>query len=212
VLESARRPGRFVVTLTDGRLFTVAIGALSETGATRTGVELSAEAVGVLARESLITEVSDRAMNTLARGRRTRWELEIRLRRVQPDATVVAEALNRLVDGGILSDAEVARAEAASRLRRGEAPARVRQVLRQKGIEGTMVQEALSAAVLEDGFDEAQACRALAEKRRRTLGEKEPEVIRRRLIAFLQRRGFGGRLITGVVNDILRSQIVNEVD
>ena len=203
VLESSRRPGRFVVSLADGRSFTVAIAALSETGATRAGVVLEADAVAYLVRESAITDLSDRAVNALARGRKTRRELEVRLRRVQPDAALITEALDRLTASGVLSDEEVAHAEAAARLRRGEAPAKVRQVLRRKGVEGRMVNEAVSAAISEDGFDELASCRALAEKRVRALGAKEPAVLRRRLVAFLQRRGFGGSVIGRVLREVL---------
>ena len=206
VLESSRRPGRFVLTLTDGRMFTVAIAALSDTGATRAGVELTADSVAYLSRESVITDLSDRAVNALARGRKTRRELELRLRRLQPDRTLIAEALDRLSASGILSDEDVAHAEAAARLRRGEAPARVRQVLRRKGVEGAMVNEAVSAAIREDGFDEFASCRALAEKRVRALGVKEPTVLRRRLVAFLQRRGFGGSVIGRVLREVLGGQ------
>lgn len=210
VLESSRKPGRFVVALTDGRTFTVAIGALSETGATRAGVELDANAVAYLGRESAITDLGDRAVNALARGRKTRRELEIRLRRLQPDAALIAEALDRLTAIGVLSDADVALAEAAARLRRGEAPAKVRQVLRRKGVEGRLVNDAVTAAVSEDGFDELAACRTLAEKRVRTLGTKEPAVMKRRLVAFLQRRGFGGSVIGHVLRDVLGRQTEDE--
>jgi len=195
-----------VVTLGDGRVFTVAIGALGETGATRAGVELEASAVAYLSRESQITDLSDRAVNALARGRKTRRELEIRLRRLQPDAALIAEALDRLTASGILSDEDVAHAEAAARLRRGEAPAKVRQVLRRKGVEGRMVNEAVDAAIMNDGFDELAACRALAEKRVRALGAKEPMVLRRRLVAFLQRRGFGGSVIGQALRDVIGRQ------
>ena len=195
-----------MLTLADGRTFAVALGALSETGATRGGVALDAVAVAYLVRESAITDLSDRAVNALARGRKTRRELETRLRRVQPDATLIGEALDRLTAIGVLSDEEVAHAEAAARLRRGEAPAKVRQVLRRKGVEGRIVNEAVSAAVSEDGFDEVSACRALAEKRVRALGVKEPAVLRRRLVAFLQRRGFGGSVIGQVLREVVGRQ------
>ncbi|WP_411282518.1 regulatory protein RecX [Gemmatimonas sp.] len=210
MLESSRRPGRFVVTLADGRVFTVTISALNETGAARAGVELDANAVAYLGRESLITDLSDRAVNALARGRKTRRELEIRLRRLQPDAALIAEALDRLTAIGVLSDKEVAHAEAAARLRRGEAPAKVRQTLRRKGVDGRIVHEAVSAAISEDGFDELAACRAVAEKRVRALGAKEPAVLRRRLVAFLQRRGFGSGIIGQVLRELLGRRYDNE--
>lgn len=203
VLESSRRPGRFVLTLTDGRTFTVPIAALSDTGATRAGVALDATAVAHLTRESAVTDVVDRAVNALARGRKTRRELEVRLRRHQPDRALVAEALDRLTATGVLSDEAVALAEAAARLRRGEAPSRVRQVLRRKGVEGRTAQDAVSTAIIHDGFDEVQACRALAEKRVRALANHPPAVARRRLVGFLQRRGFGGHVITQVLREVL---------
>ena len=93
-----------------------------------------------------------------------------------------------------------------SRLRRGEAPAKVRQVLRRKGVERRRVNEAVSAAISEDGFDELASCRALAEKRVRALGAEEPVVLRRRLVAFLQRRGFGGSVIGQVLRQVLAPQ------
>lgn len=203
VLESSRRPGRFVLTLADGRTFTVPIAALSDTGATRAGVALGPAAVAHLARESAVTDVVDRAVNALARGRKTRRELEVRLRRHQPDRALVSDALDRLTASGVLSDEAVALAEAAARLRRGEAPSRVRQVLRRKGVEGRTAQDAVSMAISHDGFDEVQACRELAQKRGRALGNHPPDVARRRLIGFLQRRGFSGHVITQVLRDVL---------
>ncbi|MDQ8163581.1 MAG: regulatory protein RecX [Gemmatimonadota bacterium] len=203
VLESSRRPGRFVLTLDDGRTFTVPIAALSDTGATRAGVALGPAAVAHLARESAVTDVVDRAVNALARGRKTRRELEVRLRRHQPDRALVSDALDRLTASGVLSDEAVALAEAAARLRRGEAPSRVRQVLRRKGVEGRTAQDAVSMAISHDGFDEVQACRELAQKRGRALGNHPPDVARRRLVGFLQRRGFSGHVITQVLRDVL---------
>ena len=65
---------------------------------------------------------------------------------------------------------------------------------------------AVMAAISEDGFDELASCRALAEKRVRALGAKEPAVLRRRLVAFLQRRGFGGSVIGQVLREVLGRQ------
>lgn len=189
--ESPRRPGRYLLTLSDGRRLLLGAGALGDAGATRVGVELSADVLSRLEREAAITELGDRALGYMARGRRTRRELELRLRKRQPDPVLVREALDRLERSGLLSDTEVARAEAAARLRRGDAPARVRQTLRQKGVSETDARSAVSEAVEMDGFDEMAACRTAAEKRMRALTKLDPAVARRRLAAFLGRRGFG---------------------
>ncbi len=201
--ESPRSPGRYLVLLSTGEQCVVGIDTLAALGATRIGVALDGERVAQLLRAGAVTALVDRALNSLAHGRRTRRELEIRLRRIQPDAALIAEALDRLEANGILSDVEVARAEASARLRRGEAPARVRQNLRRKGIDARGTDAAIVEAIETDGFDEHSACRQQAEKRARALASLEPEVARRRLTAYLLRRGFGGGSVRSVVAEIL---------
>jgi regulatory protein len=77
-------------------------------------------------------------------------------------------------------------------------------VLRRKGIDAKSAAEAISEAVETDGFDEVAACRAQAEKRWRSLSKLDPAVARRRLVGFLQRRGFGGSVIRTVVDELQR--------
>lgn len=199
--ESPRSPGRYVVVLSTGQECVVGIDALADAGATRVGVVVPEERLAQLLRAAAVTALTDRALNSMARGRRTRRELELRLRRHEPDPQLIAAALDRLEASGLLSDAEVAKAEAESRLRRGEAPGRVRQTLRRKGIDARGTEEAISHAVEADGFDEVEACRRQAERRQRALASLEPAVAHRRLMAFLLRRGFSG----GVVRRVLES-------
>lgn len=197
--ESPRKPGRYRLALSDGRTLVLGVTALADYGATRVGAVLAPEVLARLVREASVTALADRALAALARGRRTRRELEMRLRRREPDVALVAAALDRLESSGLLSDTEVARAEAASRLRRGEAPARVRQTLRRKGVTDRDATRAIADAVEADGFDELSACRSAADKRMRALAKLEPDVARRRLVAFLSRRGFGGSTIHAVL-------------
>jgi regulatory protein len=201
--ESPRTPGRYIVLLSTGEQCVVGIDTLAALGATRVGVALDSERVAQLLRAGAVTALVDRALNSLAHGRRTRRELETKLRRVQPDLALIAEALDRLEANGVLSDVEVARAEASARLRRGEAPARVRQNLRRKGIDARGTEAAIADAIDADGFDELSACRQQAQKRARALSSLEPMVARRRLTAYLLRRGFGGRAVRTVVEEIL---------
>lgn len=191
--------------LSDGRELRVGIDVLADTGATRKGVALSGEQVARLVHAGAVTLLIDRALNALARGRRTRRELQQRLRKHEPDPAIVEQALDRLEASGVLSDPDVARAEASSRLRRGEGPARIRQRLRQKGIDARGTETAITDAVESDGFDEVEACRTQAAKRWRSLSKLEPSVAKRRLIAFLQRRGYSGSVIRQVVGEMPRS-------
>ncbi len=202
--ESPRNPGRYLVVLSNGQQCVVGVEALADAGATRVGAVLEGQRLERFLHAAAVTALVDKALGALARGRRTRRELELRLRRLQPDARLVAEALDRLEASGVLSDAEVAHAEAASRLRRGDAPARVRQTLRRKGVDSRSTEAAITHAMAEDGFDEIAACRGQAEKRWRSLSALEPAVARRRLVAFLQRRGFGGHVIRSVLGELER--------
>lgn len=218
--ESPRRPGRYLLQLSDGRTLVLGVGVLADCGATRIGAVLPANAVARLLHESAVTAMADRALDMLARGRRTRRELERRLlrpplRRGQPApsseesaerAGQLREALDRLEASGVLSDTEVAEAEAAARLRRGEAPGRVSQVLRRKGVAGSVVQAAVQEAMAEDDFDERAACRAVAEKRARALRALPPDVATRRLLGFLQRRGYGGGVARDVTREVLSAR------
>jgi regulatory protein len=203
--ESPRAPGRYAITLSDGRSFIVGVAALAGAGATRVGASLDADAVAQLAREATVSDLVARAIGMLARGRRTRRELEIRLRKREQDPALITLALDRMHAQGLIADQDVARAEASARLRRGEAPARVRMTLQSKGIAGREAEHAVQDAMRDDAFDERESCRALAAKKWRTLANVDSDVARRRLIGFLQRRGFGGGVVRDVLDDLRRT-------
>ncbi len=204
--ESSRRPGRYTIGLSDGRVFVVGVATLGEIGATHVAAVLSAAAVTHLDIESRVTALVDRSLASLARSRKTRRELDMRLRRVESDRVLITRALDHLETVGALSDERVAHAEASARLRRGEAPLRVRRALQQKGVIGRLAHEAVSAAIADDGFDEVAACVAAAEKRVRALAKLPADVRARRLRGFLQRRGFS----TSVILAALRQQQLSE--
>lgn len=200
IVEHPRRPGRYLLTLSDERSFTLSVSLLAELGATRRGLALSPDVIAKLDAEAGILRVMDRALASIGRARRTRRELELRLRRTKsgiepPSAPVIAIALDRLAEAGILSDEHVARAEASSRLRRGDAPRRVAMILQQKGINRIDAADAVARAVTEDSIDESAQCALVADKRMRSLQKLEPLVAKRRLMAFLMRRGYGSSSI-----------------
>ena len=204
--ESPRRPGRFLLTLSDGQQFLVSAGVLADTGAVRIGVVLAPELLRRLQHEHAVTALADWALDALARGRRTRRELELRLRRREGTPGQVRAALDRLDAAGLLNDESVAQAEAASRLRRGEAPARIQHRLRRKGVAAPLVQEAMASAMQDDAFDEEAACRVAAEKRARTLDTTDPLAARRKLQGFLQRRGYTAGIAARVARSVLDSR------
>lgn len=202
--ESPRRPGRYLLSLSDGQQLVVGVSVIADTGATRAGVVVTPAMLDKLLHEHTITELADRAVDYLARGRRTRRELDVRLRKREATPAQIREALDRLESTGILSDESVAQAEAASRLRRGEAPARVKQQLRRKGVAGDTATEAVAGAMADDEFDEEAACRTVAEKRARSLTSDDPVAAERKLLGFLLRRGYGSGIARRVARSVLR--------
>jgi regulatory protein len=203
VREHPRKPGRYRVRLADRRDWLVDAEAVAALPALVAGTPLGTGHVIGLEAAHRSVATFDRALRILARSRRSRRELAQRLGRLEPDATVCARVLDRLASLGLLDDAAVARAEADARLRRGDGTGRVRQVLRRKGIEGRLVDQVLREAIADDAVDDAARCLAAAERRARALRSHPPEVQRRRLTAWLLRRGFGGSEVTRAVRATL---------
>ena len=204
VREHPRKPGRYRVRLADTRTFLVDAATVGSLPALREGVALDEREIVALEQAHAYTASLDRALAALGRARRSRRELARRLAQHEPDADLVARVLDRLEALGLLDDAAVARAEAASRFQRGEGAGRVRQALLRKGIERAAVEEAIREVTHEEAVDEVALCLAAAERRLRTLRNLAPEVQRRRLTGYLMRRGFGGAAVHDVVRRLLR--------
>ncbi len=201
--EHPRKPGRYRVRLVDGRAWTVDADAITPLLPLREGVELEEDAVLRLEAAHRFVAVYDRALGMLARARRTRRELQQRLRRAEPDEAMVARAVEKLETLGLIDDAAVARAEAASRFRRGEGAGRIRQSLMRKGVASSAIDAAIHEVAEEEVVDERALCLAAGEKRVRVLRSLEPDVQRRRLLGFLMRRGFPGY----VAGDVVRALV-----
>jgi len=204
VSEHPRKPGRYRVRLADERVWLVDADSVGSLPALRAGTALEGHLVAHLEASHRFVAVFDRALGSLARARRTRRELSRRLQAHEPDADIVERALARLEALGLLDDAAVARAEAASRFQRGEGAGRVRQSLMRKGVDRAAIDAAVQAVAGEEEIDEAALCRTAAEKRLRALRSYAPEVQRRRLTGFLLRRGFSGSNVSDAVRAVLR--------
>ncbi|HMS01980.1 MAG TPA: regulatory protein RecX [Gemmatimonadaceae bacterium] len=210
VSEHPRRRGRYRVRLVDTRVLLVDAETVAGLPSLQSGTPLDAERMLALEANARYVACYDRALGALARARRARRELAQRLRRHEPDTAVIERVLSRLAALGLLDDAAVAEAEVAARLRRGEGPARVRQVLARKGVERTLVDATLREVGAAEAIDERESCRAAAEKRLRSLRSLPALVQRRRLTAFLARRGFGAGVVHDVVRELLRGAVTGD--
>lgn len=188
-----RRPGRYVVEVDTQRIGVVSVALIAELGL-RVGLELSAEARVRIEEGARRVACFDRATDALARRARSRADLGRWLREREFTAPDIEAALDRLVALGLLDDHAFARGFARTRLSagRGFGPRRVAAELSRRGVSRRVVDAVLAELAEEAGApDDRTAARAVAERRVQSLRGLAPEVARRRLVAFLVRRGFG---------------------
>jgi regulatory protein len=148
-------------------------------------------------------EAAHRAgLRALARRAHARHDLRRRLLQKQHPPHAVDEALTRLELAGLLDDVRFAIDYAAAKARRGRGPARLIGDLLAQGVERRVAESAVRTSLAEEGIDPAEAVRALAEKRARQLVGLPQPVRKRRLVAFLMRRGFSGAEVREVVEGL----------
>jgi regulatory protein len=140
------------------------------------------------------------AMRALARRAHARLDLRRRLLQKQHPPAAVDGALDRLAAYNLLDDARFAADYAAAKAARGRGQTRLVKDLLAQGVDRRLAEDAVRAALAAEGVDPARAVRALAEKRAQQLVGLPAPVRKRRLAAFLARRGFGGAEVRAVVD------------
>ena len=140
-------------------------------------------------------EASDRAMlrraalNLLAQREQTAFELKQKLSRRFPDqASLLDGVIARLQAQGLQNDSRMAEAYVRYRVQRGQGPMKIRSEMSQKGLAGTVMDDAfrsqapdwfaLAASVLHKRFGDAESNAGIDRKERAKRSR------------FLQQRGF----------------------
>jgi regulatory protein len=111
-------------------------------------------------------------------------------------------AIARAERAGLLNDAQFALHYVQTRSARGRGPLRLRRDLALLGVERAVVDRALAEAFGADGSD-APSAEALARKRLAQLKGLPRPVQRRRLLAYLGRRGYAGDGVSRMVAGLL---------
>ena len=154
-----------------------------------------------LASESQVVRAMDRAILLLSHRARATVELRRRLTRLELPATAIDEALARLTRLGYLDDAAFARQLARGRmLASGQSRYRIRSELLRKGVNRETADAAIEETLSSDEVDEGAIIERVAAKKARALAKLDPQTRRRRLYAFLARRGFGVDEIRRVID------------
>ncbi|MFL5485930.1 MAG: regulatory protein RecX [Gemmatimonadaceae bacterium] len=116
----------------------------------------------------------------------------------------VDETIGRLLQNGLLNDARYAEQYARSKIvTTGASKRRLQQDLYRKGIKGDVATQAIAAVIEQEEIDPTAVIERVATKKLAQLGDLEPLVLRRRLFAFLARRGYDLDEIKSVVSRLV---------
>lgn len=193
IRQQARRQDRYSVYI--GGKYAFSLGELELINAAiRIGQELNHDELESLKQTAVLDKAYDRALNLIARRRRSEWELRDYLKRKDYDEAVTTEILNRLSINGYIDDGAFARAWIESRrLLKSSSKRRLAQELRQKRISDEIIQ----AALAEDETDELDVLRELVAKKRLQTRYRDDL----KLMQYLSRQGYSYGDIKAVLSE-----------
>jgi regulatory protein len=206
IIPAPRHPGRFDVLVEGGSAATLSLDAIERLGLV-VGMNVAGREERI-AEEAAQVRVYDRALNMLALRARSSAELARSLVRKGELKEHVDRAIARLLEQGLLDDAAFAQSFTRAKvLGAQQSKRRVQQDLARKGVARAVTDAAIATVFEEEGVDQREVVERAARKKLRSLAKLEPAVRRRRLYAFLARRGYDGediRKAMEVVGEELR--------
>lgn len=201
-LEAEPRSGGVRVRI-DGRPFgSVSPQDIAEL-ALHEGDEVSEVQLAELGRRAEVFSARIVAMRMLALRSLPSREIHRRLLRKGHSKPAAECAVEALKTAGLINDSEFARHHARSRARRKLGPKRVVTELRRFGIGEREAEQAAHDAFALEGLDARSQMREVARKKVASLRGVDPEAAKRRLRAFLLRRGYSGADVSLVVKEAL---------
>jgi regulatory protein len=183
----------------DGR-FAFGLAAV-EAAHLHVGETLTDDEIVELKMKDAIERAHERALNYLSYRPRSEAEVRRNLREKDVESAVIDAAIGRLTRAGLLDDREFAKYWVDNRARFNPRGLRgLRQELRQKGVSRNVIDDALAA------FDVDAAARKVAEAGARRLSQEAPPDFRRKLQAYMARRGFSYAVIKPLVQEKLEER------
>lgn len=201
-LEFQKRNKERVNVYLDGQ-FAFGLAAI-EAVHLRVGQTLSDEDIARLCGKDEVERRYEHALEFLSYRPRSEEEVRRNLRRKNAPAAVIEQVIERLTGAGLLNDREFARYWIENRMQFNPRGARaLRQELREKGVPAAVIAEALA------GFDEEAAARRVAEEGARRMAHLAPVEFRRKMEAYLVRRGFSRAEIAPLIEELEASRSEN---
>jgi regulatory protein len=200
--QQVRRKDRVSIFL-DGQ-FTVGVHA--EVAAALflgVGQRISEERLKEIVRAETLAKARDRAFLLLSYRPRTEKEVRDRLARAEYDEDIIEEVIAKLYELDFLNDKAFAERFVENRMAARPVGRRaLTWELRKKGLDAETVADAAASV---DDETEREGALAAARSRAGRLAGLDRREARRKLTAFLQRRGFTWDTIHGVLDEILPS-------
>jgi regulatory protein len=198
-----RQPGYRLVEVDRGRFASLPAERLELLGLT-VGTVLEPAALDRL-QELADEESAHRAgVRKLALRGHARADLRRRLLQKQHPPAAVDAALERLAGRGLLDDARFAADYALTRATRGRGPVRVIGDLLRQGVERRVAEAAVRDALAAEGIDPERQAALVVAKRAQQLAHVPLRARKRRLMAFLVRRGYAGPSARTLVEEACR--------
>jgi regulatory protein len=201
ISEHPRKPGRYVIDVDGKQVAVVTADALAATKA-RIGAVVDHRLAVHLNEANELTVAYDRALNLLTFRARSARELHRRLVQKGVTAERADRVITKLREAGLIDDADFARQLTRSKMSAGASRRRVHQELFKRGVPREVADEAVEQVVTEDGLSDAESIERIARKKWRSLASVDELTRRRRLFAFLARRGFDSDDVARVVRQL----------
>jgi regulatory protein len=202
ITEHPRKPGRYIIDVNGHEFAIVSAEALSETK-TRIGVVVDDLLAARLRDAADDAAMYDRALNLLAFRARSARELQRRLTMKGEPRERAERVISKLRDVGLIDDADFARQVVRSKVSSGASKRRVQQELFKRGVARDVADDAVAEVLEDEAVDEVAVAERVARKRLPSLASADATTRRRRLYAFLARRGHASETIRKVMDRVL---------
>jgi regulatory protein len=197
-----RAPGRLVIEVDGARFGTV---SASEVQALQLeeGKRLNDEEVSRLSYAADVEAAHRVGLRMLTSRPRAVYEVLRRLRERGHNPSAAAEAVGRLEEAGLLDDTEFAEHFVRVRAPKGFGRSRLLRDLLARGVDRRIAEPAIDRGLEHEGVDRSEQVRRLLERRASQVRNLPTEKQRRRLLAYLERRGFRGREVSDAIEEII---------
>ena len=202
ISEHPRKPGRYIIDVDGAEFAVVNVDVLTE-AKVRIGVVIDDVRAAQLLEAGQVVETYDRALNLLAFRARSARELGRRLAEKGASPATVEKVIDKLRDVGLIDDADFARQVARSKVSGGASKRRLHQELFKRGVARDVADAVVTEVLEQENVDQVAIAERVARKRLPSLASADAQSRRRRLYAFLARRGHDSETIRTVMQRVL---------